>query len=225
MRMRRKKNLLLRMERAASVLIRDPEALKGIWQAAFPACRAVHLELGCGKGGFTLETAKQMPETLLLAVERYKDALITAMERAIKEEARNIRFLNVDASSLGAVFAACEVQRIYINFCDPWPGKRHEKRRLTSPQFIKLYRTFLAPEGEIHFKTDNKELFAYSARQLEEGGFQLSHVTENLHDNGICGVMTDYERKFHGEGKPIFRLEARKKTADGLHKKIKEAAV
>ena len=209
MRMRKKPNLLPRMERAAAVLAAEPETLRGLWRTLLPGCAALHLELGCGKGGFTCAAAAAMPDTLLAAVEKVPDAMVVAMERAVEAGLQNVRFLDEDALRLPELFAPGEVERIYINFCDPWPKKKQFKRRLTAPGFLALYRQVLAPGGEIWFKTDNLPLFDWSCETMAEAGFQLREVTRDLHASGSVGIMTDYEKKFVGEGKPICRLVAR----------------
>ena len=209
MRMRKKPNLLPRMERASAVLTAEPEALRGNWLASFPGHSHLHLELGCGKGGFTCAAAAAMADTLLVAVEKVPDAMVVAMERAVEAGLGNVRFLDADALRLPELFAPGEVERIYINFCDPWPKKKQFKRRLTAPGFLALYRQVLAPGGEIWFKTDNRPLFDWSCETMAEAGFQLGEVTHDLHAGGTVGIMTDYEKKFVGEGKPICRLVAR----------------
>ena len=208
MRMRKKPNLLPRMERASAVLTAEPEQYRGKWLQAFPGFTGLQLELGCGKGGFTCAAADAMPETLLVAVEKVPDAMVVAMERAVEAELRNVRFLDIDAARLPELFAPGEVERIYINFCDPWPKKKQFKRRITAPGFLALYRQVLAPGGEIRFKTDNLPLFDWSCETMAEAGFHLSEVTRDLHADGPVGIMTDYEKKFYGEGKPICRLVA-----------------
>ena len=208
MRMRRKPNLIPRMERCARVLISDPEARRGNWRELMPEAETVYLELGCGKGRFTAETAEQNPKALYIAVERVPDAMVIAMERVCAKELHNVFFVDGDAALLPQYFAPGEVSRIYINFCDPWPGNRHAKRRLTHPDFLLRYRQVLAPGGEIHFKTDNRELFEWSLFQFPRAGFTLSQVTRDLHAGGVCGVMTDYEEKFHSLGTPINRCVA-----------------
>ena len=208
MRMRKKPNLVPRMERCSRVLIKDPESHRGHWKELMPEAKAVHIELGCGKGRFTAETAAQMPDTLLIAVERVPDAMVIAMERVCAQELQNVFFIDGDAAKLPAYFAPGEVERIYINFCDPWPGSRNAKRRLTHPNFLNLYRQVLTEGGAIHFKTDNRDLFEWSLLQFPQASFSLEAVTRDLHANGICGVMTDYEEKFHNLGTPINRCEA-----------------
>ena len=209
MRMRKKKNLIPRMEACAAVQIKNPEEHRGKWRALMPEAGEVQLELGCGKGRFTAGTAEANPENLLIAVEKVPDALVMAMERAARAELKNVFFISADAELLPEYFEENEISRIYINFCDPWPTKRHAKRRLTSPGFLALYKKVLKRGGEIHFKTDNAPLFEYSLEQFAENGFELSEVTRNLHENGICGVMTDYEAKFHELGTPINRCVAK----------------
>lgn len=208
MRMRKKPNLLPRMERCAGVLITDPTAHRGKWRALMPEAEELRLELGCGKGRFTAETAAQNPQILFVAVERVPDAMIIAMERVCTLELTNVFFVDADVSALSGYFAPGEVGRIYINFCDPWPSNRHAKRRLTHVDFLTRYRQVLKPEGEIHFKTDNRDLFEWSLFQFSKAGFTLSQVTRDLHAGGICGVMTDYEEKFHNLGTPINRCVA-----------------
>ena len=208
MRMRKKPNLVPRMERCARVLIPDPEARRGRWRELMPQAESLWLELGCGKGRFTAEMAEQNPQTLYLAVERVPDAMVIAMERVCARELGNAFFVDGDAARLPLFFAPGEVDRIFINFCDPWPGNRHAKRRLTHPDFLLRYRQVLAPGGEIHFKTDNRELFEWSLFQFPRAGFTLSQVTRDLHAGGVCGVMTDYEEKFHSLGTPINRCVA-----------------
>ena len=149
MRMRRKPNLIPRMERCARVLISDPEARRGNWRELMPEAETVYLELGCGKGRFTAETAEQNPKALYIAVERVPDAMVIAMERVCAKELHNVFFVDGDAALLPQYFAPGEVSRIYINFCDPWPGNRHAKRRLTHPDFLLRYRQVLTEDGEI----------------------------------------------------------------------------
>ncbi len=209
MRMRKKPNLIPRMERCAATQIKEPENFCGRWREEFKEFKQIYLELGCGKGRFTCETAKTIPDTLLVAIERVPDAMVVGMERAVAEEIKNVRFIDCDVAKLPETFKKGEAARIYINFCDPWPTKRHAKRRLTAPGFLKLYRDILPPDGEIHFKTDNLPLFEYSLEQFEENGFELFEVTRDLHENGPCGVMTDYEAKFHAQGVKINRCVAR----------------
>ena len=209
--MRKKPNLIPRMEQCAAVLESAPEERRGRWLSDFPAFSQLHLELGCGKGRFTAEMAAQHPDILFAAVEKVPDAMVVAMERVCARELGNVRFLDRDAANLLEMFAPGEVSRIYINFPDPWPKKKQFKRRLTAPSFQKLYAEVLVPGGEIWFKTDNLPLFEWSVEELRAGGWELREVTNDLHGQGISGVMTDYESKFHAQGVKINRLVAVKR--------------
>ena len=211
MRMRKKPNLSLRMERCEELLIRDPEAMRGRWRELRPAVREVRLEIGCGKGRFSAETAEKNPDVLYIALERVPDAMIVAMERCQARNLTNIFVIDGDAALLRDYFAPEEIDLLYINFCDPWPGVKHARRRLTSEGFLLTYRKVLAEGGEIHFKTDNADLFRFSLYQFPKAGYELSEVTRDLHAGGIQGVMTDYEEKFHNLGTPINRCVGTKR--------------
>ena len=230
MRMRKKPNLLPRMERAGAVLTAGPEQFRGRWLEAFPNCREVHVELGCGKGRFTADCAASNPDVLLLAVEKVPDAMVMAMERACARSLENVRFLHRDVTALPEFLAPGEARRIYINFCDPWPKSRCAKNRLTAPAFLRLYADALTQGGEIHFKTDNLPLFEWSAEQLTAEGWALREVTNDLHGGGISGIMTDYEAKFHASGVKINRLVAVKTpetntTAAGVPERLRNASL
>ncbi len=205
MRMRKKPNLIPRLAACGELIIADPKAHRGHWQELMPQAREVRLELGCGKGRFTVGTAQAEPDVLLIAIERVPDAMVIAAERARDLGLKNVFFIDADAANLEEYFAPGEVGRVYINFCDPWPGARYAKRRLTHPDFLLRDRKVLSPGGQIHFKTDNHDLFEWSLFQFPKAGFELSAVTRDLHGAGPVGVMTDYEEKFYLEGKPIHR--------------------
>lgn len=207
MRMRKRNNLEPRMEAASAVWIREPEAHRGSWRSLLPGAEALHLEIGCGKGKFTVEMAALHPGILFVAVERVKEALVLAMEKAVAMGLKNVFFLSVDAAQLELFFAPGEVDRIYLNFCDPWPRSKNAKRRLTYHTFLEKYRSVLRPDGEIHFKTDNEKLFAWSLEEFAQYGYPVRNVTDDLHRDGVVGVMTGYEEKFHALGTPIHRCE------------------
>ena len=208
MRMRKKKNLDVRFAACADVMAFEPKEKRGKWRALFGNDNPIHLEIGCGKGRFTVDTALSEPDVLLIAVEKVPDAMVVAMERAMDAGLKNVFFVDGDAALLPDMFASGEVDRLYINFCDPWPKSNQKKRRLTHGNFLKQYRRVLADGGQIHFKTDNDKLFAWSVEEIPQFGFQLSEVTTDLHKDGAVGVMTDYERKFFNEGKNINRCVA-----------------
>ena len=214
MRMRKKPNLVPRMERCGRYLISDPEQYRGRWRDLKPDARELRLEIGCGKGRFSAETARQNPDVLYIALERVPDAMVIAMERSMEKGLENIFFIDGDAALLRDYFAPGEVDLLYINFCDPWPGLKHARRRLTHPQFLVLYRGILREGGQIHFKSDNHDLFEWSLFQFPKAGYALSEVTRDLHGSGICGVMTDYEEKFHLLGTHINRCVGTKEKLD-----------
>ena len=145
---------------------------------------------------------------LLIAVEKVPDAMVVAMERARDVGLHNVFFVDGDAACLPDFFAPGEVDRIYINFCDPWPKSNQKKRRLTHGNFLQLYRRVLPLGGEIHFKSDNDKLFEWSLEEIPRFGFRLSQVTRDLHAGGPVGVMTDYEAKFYQQGVTINRCVA-----------------
>ncbi len=230
MRMRKRRNLAPRMERCAELLISEPEQMKGKWKDLLPGCGGLWLELGCGKGRFTAELAETEPQVLLVALERVPDAMIIAMERAKSRGLPNVRFIDGNAALLDEFFGAGEVDRIFINFCDPWPKSRDAKLRLTSPAFLRRYCDVLPVGGQIHFKTDNTPLFDWSVSVFEDEKWQLSELTHDLHENGPVGIMTDYEAKFYAEGMKINRLVATKTaetlgTAAGPVPRLKDASL
>ena len=208
MRMRRKPNLEPRMESCGEVQIKDPEGFFGHWKEEFAGYGELWLELGCGKGSFTVKTAQENPDVLLLAVEKVRDAMVIAMERSLNAGASNIRFIDMDALRLNEVFKRGDVDRLFINFCDPWPKSRDAKHRLTAPGFLRKYAELLDIGGEIRFKTDNRPLFDWSCEQFAAEGWEIRELTNDLHRDGVQGIMTDYEAKFHAQGVPINRLVA-----------------
>ena len=230
MRMRKRHNLEARMEACSAYLIEDPAALRGEWLAAFPEQDRLYVELGCGKGRFTVETAKAEPSALILAIEKVPDAMVLAMERARDAGVTNVRFMDFDAANLADIFALEEIDRLYLNFSDPWPKSRDAKFRLTAPGFLRLYADALRPGGQIHFKTDNIPLFNWSVEQFTAEGWTLSELTRDLHAEGPAGIMTDYEAKFTAEGVKISRLVATRSadtrtTAAGPVPRLRNAAL
>ena len=197
MRMRKKPNLLPRMEKCAAVLLTEPEQFRGRWLEAFPGHRALQLELGCGKGRFTADCAGTMPDTLLVAVEKVPDAMVVAMERAVERGLDNVRFLDRDVTLLPELFAPGEAERIYLNFCDPWPKSRCAKNRLTAPGFLRLYADVLPLGGEVWFKTDNLPLFQWSLEQMTAEGWTLRELTNDLHADGVRGIVSPATPKIY----------------------------
>ena len=201
MRMRKKKNLLPRMERCGAYQIKDPYERKGRWHDLMPEAKEIRVELGCGKGRFTVETAAAEPDVLLIAVEKVPDAMILAMERVRERGIKNVRFIDGDAIKLAEMFAPGEISRLYINFPDPWPKKKQFKRRLTAPEFLDKYRALLPEGGAVWFKTDNGPLFDWSLESFRGCGWALADMPEGT-------PMTDYEARFTEMGLPIHRVVA-----------------
>lgn len=171
---------------------------------------ALHIEIGCGKGRFITETAKNNPDVHYIAVEKVSNVIVLAMEKATEAEITNLRFMRGKFEVLAESFPDKSVDRIYLNFSDPWPKKGYAKRRLTHGGFLEIYKRILKDDGEICFKTDNRELFDFSLESFPENGFTLSEVTFDLHNSDFEGnIMTEYEEKFSQMGFPICRLVAR----------------
>ena len=193
------------------------EACKNITLEKYDDCArqfidggALHIEIGCGKGRFITETAKRNPDIRYIAVEKVSNVIVLAMEKAAAEEIPNLRFMRGKFEVLAESFPDKSVDRIYLNFSDPWPKKGYAKRRLTHGGFLEIYKRILKDDGDICFKTDNRELFDFSLESFPENGFTLSEVTFDLHNSDFEGnIMTEYEEKFSQMGFPICRLVAR----------------
>ncbi len=207
MRMRKKPNVIPRMEACGQWQVLDPAAMRGNWRSLKPDAAALWVEVGCGKGKFTVETAAANPEVLLIAIERCKEAMVMAMEKAKAMDLKNVFFVDMDVALMEGCFAFGEIDRLFINFPDPWPRSKNAKRRLTFRTFLKLYSRVIRQGGEIHFKTDNAKLFEFTLEELELVGLPTKNVTRNLHENGIVGIMTGYEERFYALGTPINRCE------------------
>lgn len=207
MRMRKMKNLDPRMEKCAALRIAEPAALKGNWRRLKPGCTALWVEVGCGKGKFTAETAQRNPDVLLIAVERCREAMVVAMEKALSMGLHNVFYIDMDVANIEEIFSPEEIDRLFLNFPDPWPRKKNAKRRLTHRSFLDKYCRVVKNGGEFHFKTDNAPLFEYSLEEFAACGLEVKNLTRDLHKDGVVGVMTGYEEKFHALGTPINRCE------------------
>ena len=209
MRMRKKKNCGVRMEKCAGVWIKTPEDFKGKWHELFENNNPIHIEIGCGKGRFITETAKQNPDINYIAIEKVEDVLVMAMEKATENELSNVVFIDMDAEKIEDVFEKGEIERIYLNFSDPWKKNKQAKRRLTHKNFLDRYKNVLNSGDFIFFKTDNRALFEFSLNSFAENDFKMRNITLDLHNSGFEGnIMTEYEQRFFEQGMPIYRLEA-----------------
>ena len=199
---------------AHHTVIKKPEEQKGNWNHVFGNEKPIQIEIGMGKGQFILNMAKAHPDVNFIGIERYSSVLLRALEKFDTEEYEaltNIRFVCMDAGLITDAFAPGEVARIYLNFSDPWPKKRHARRRLTSKEFLKRYDQILAKDGRVEFKTDNRDLFAFSLEEVTEAGWTLEASTWDLHHDETMNqgnVMTEYEAKFSSMGNPIHKLIA-----------------
>lgn len=194
------------------IAVKDEKGQKGKWKQLFGNDNPVYIEIGMGKGQFILTLAKQNPDVNYIGIERYSSVLLRALEKFDTEEyceLRNIRFVCMNAMEIAEVFEPGEVDRIYLNFSDPWPKARHANRRLTSVKFLEQYEKVLSEGGLIEFKTDNRPLFEFSLEQVEEAGWKLLAHTFDLHHEdamNVGNVMTEYEEKFSSMGNPIHKL-------------------
>lgn len=209
MRMRKKKNLDARWERCARYLVESPEDMKGKWKEVFGNGNEIHLEIGCGKGGFITGMAKKYPDVNFIAVEKVRDVMVMAMEKASAAELENVVFMDMDAEKIEDVFEKGEVSRIYLNFSDPWKKNKQAKRRLTHKRFLDRYKNVLPEGGYVWFKTDNRALFEFSLNSFAEEDFKMRNISLDLHNSKFeDNVMTEYETRFSEMGMPIYRVEA-----------------
>ena len=183
----------------------DPKSRKGCWKELFGNANPIHIEIGMGKGQFLMTLASQNPNINYVGIERVPTVLYKALKKQEELKLPNLRLMAFNADEINEVFEKDEVERIYLNFSDPWPKDRHALRRLTSPRFLKLYDEFLKKDGFIEFKTDNRSLFDYSLEAAKEAGWKKRDITYDLHNSEYAegNIMTEYEVKFSSMGVPI----------------------
>ncbi|MFJ7827112.1 tRNA (guanosine(46)-N7)-methyltransferase TrmB [Psychrobacillus sp. NPDC096623] len=193
------------------IVIPNPEEKKGKWNVEFNNDHPLHIEVGSGKGQFVTGMAKQNPDINYIGIELYDSVIVSALENAIAAQPLpNLRLLKVNGADLAQYFEKNDVDRVYLNFSDPWPKTKHAKRRLTHAVFLELYKSILVDHAEIHFKTDNRGLFEYSLTSMSAFGMLIKDVSLDLHVNmPEDNVMTEYEEKFSAKGQPIYRVEAK----------------
>ena len=218
--MRRKKNLDERIEACREVMLymqcqnehaNDPlsEEFFADSRKTFGNDNPLFLEIGCGKGGFAIEFARQNPDINLVAVEKTPNVLVTGMEEQMKLQLPNLKFCLGQAEYLEHLFHDNAIDRIFLNFSCPFPKKSYAIHRLTHARFLEIYRKVMKENAEIHQKTDNMHFFEFSIEQLSNNGFPLKNVSLDLHNSGFQGnIMTEYEKRFTELGQPIYRLEA-----------------
>ena len=187
-------------------VVHEPETMKGKWGEAFGNDHPVYVEIGMGKGRFLMDMARLYPKINFIGIEKYSSVLLRAVQKLEEEELPNVRLIRMDAEDLENVFAQGELDRIYLNFSDPWPKDRHAKRRLESRQFLARYDQILKKDGTIEFKTDNRALFDFALEEVEAAGWTLNEKTFDLHADARLNegnVMTEYEERFSAQGNPI----------------------
>lgn len=209
MRVRNRKGAKELLEAHPQYVILNPADAKGRWREIFGNDHPIHVEVGSGKGAFVSGMAKANPEINYIGIDIQKSVLSYALDKVLATDVPNIKLLWVDGSDLTDYFEDGEIDRLYLNFSDPWPKKRHEKRRLTYQSFLATYQQILPENGEIHFKTDNRGLFEYSLVSFSQYGMKLKGVWLDLHASDFeDNVLTEYEQKFANKGQVIYRVEA-----------------
>lgn len=184
------------------------EECPGHWRQMFGNGHPIQIEIGMGKGKFLYTMAKTYPDINYVGIEKYSSVLLRAIQKMEEEELPNLKFIRMDAENIDKVFGRGEVDKIYLNFSDPWPKDRHAKRRLPSRQFLARYDVILKEEGRLEFKTDNRELFDFAVEELQPAGWTADVITYDLHgDKDLMqgNVMTEYEEKFSSQGNPIYK--------------------
>lgn len=191
-------------------IVQEPQQYKGKWKELFGNDNPIHIEIGMGKAGFLIGMAKQNPGVNYIGFEKFTVVLVKGLEKLEKEEGLdNIRVVRFDAEYILDLFDEGEIDRVYLNFSDPWPKDRHYKRRLTYRDFLNKYKTILKEDGLVRFKTDNVGLFDFSLEEMEAADMELLKVTRDLHNSQYIegNVMTEYETKFSSDGIPINMVE------------------
>ena len=212
MRLRKVKGAAETIAAHPEIVIPNGEALKGNWQSVFEKDQPLYIEVGMGKGQFLTEMAARHPERNYIGIERYSSVLLRGLQKRSEMDLENIYFMCIDAKDMAEIFAPGEVDRLYLNFSDPWPKDRHARRRLTSHEFLDRYDQFLAADGRLEFKTDNQDLFTFSLEEIETSDrWHLNASTRDLHHDPSMNegnIMTEYEEKFSSKGNPICKLIA-----------------
>ncbi|WP_294579233.1 tRNA (guanosine(46)-N7)-methyltransferase TrmB [uncultured Thomasclavelia sp.] len=194
------------------IVVLNPNECYNQWKAVFGNDHPIYIEIGMGKGDFIYQSACRNPEVNFIGIEKFPSVLAAAVNKINTNDFKpeNMKLIHFDAINLDEIFAENEVNHIYLNFSDPWPKKRHEKRRLTSKKFLDVYRKILVADGEIEFKTDNRSLFEYSIVSINQYPLDILSVNLDLHNSpeNEMNIMTEYEQKFSQKG-PIYKLVAR----------------
>lgn len=206
MRLRYVKNARELIENNPNLILDNTDNKKLDLDMMFEKRQPLHLEIGMGKGQFVYTLAKQNPNINYIGIEKFDSAIVKALQKVIEEPLSNLFLLRADAIDLKELLDEKSVERVYLNFSDPWPKERHAKRRLTYKRFLKLYQDLLVKKGEVHFKTDNRVFFDYSVESIQEYPMDIKYLTYNLHSEDIENVMTEFEEKFSKQGFKINKI-------------------
>lgn len=210
MRVRKKPGAFEALLEFDNYYIEDPSSHRGKWSACFGNDNPIYAEFGGGKGGFIIEMARRHPDVNFIMIDVITEIMLKAAEKADKTKLPNLKLVKVDLAFLDQIFAPDELSRIYLNFSDPWPKKKHYKRRLTYRGFLDKYKEVLKADGWLHFKTDNKILFEFSINEFMACDMIMQNFTLDLHaEEQPWNVMTEYEKKFSEKGMPIYRIEGK----------------
>ena len=202
---------------ASPWVIHKPEKKCGLWKSVFENDHPLHLEIGTGKGRFIMQLAQEHPEINYIGIEKYSSVLLRCLEKQEELQLQNLVFIRGDAELLNTYFAEGEIEKIYLNFSDPWPKERHARRRLPSSEYLRRYDRILAQGGVIEFKTDNKDLFEFAVDEVTQSAFEIAQITRDLHNDPVMNVgniMTEYEEKFSKKGNKICKYILRRRTQD-----------
>lgn len=197
----------------SSFVVKDAHLNKGKWNLIFKNSNPIHLEIGMGKGKFITTLAEQNPNINYIGIEKYSSVLVRGIEKQQELKLNNLFFLCEDAEHIVDFFENNEINKIYLNFSDPWPKDRHAKRRLTSKEYFHRYQQILKEDGLVEFKTDNRILFEFSLEQIKEANWDIIEKTFDLHHSGMVqgNIMTEYEEKFSAKGNPICKVVAKQR--------------
>lgn len=205
MRLRNVKNASVKID-ASNYIIKDYEDYKGNYKSIFNNDNKICIEIGMGKGDFIIGMARNNPDINYIGIEKYDSVMVRAVEKLDGVDLQNLKLIKMDAEYIENVFDK-EIYTIYLNFSDPWPKDRHEKRRLTSSNFLKKYDNLFKGTKHIIFKTDNRKLFEYSIKSLTDYGYTINNISLDLHSDSIPNVETEYEKRFSSLGYPIYMID------------------
>lgn len=209
MRLRKIKNASVRLAEHPELVIPNPETHRGKWKEHFRNNNPIHIEVGMGKGQFIIKQATQNPHINYIGIELFDSVIVQAMKKALEANLPNLLLINTDGFKLTEIFEEGEVEKLYLNFSDPWPKNRHAKRRLTNPAFLEVYRQILVKGGEIEFKTDNSRLYEYSLISFNNNDFIFLDLSVNLHAREGEIITTEYEDKFLARNLPIYYVKVK----------------